>query len=434
MMMMATRTIFARLLVLLLAASPLVGCGDDDSTNNAQPNNAEQDVGGDTGQPDAGADASADVLEDAADPDLGAAQPLFEPGPFEVGYREIEVTYDPAGDATERTLPVKVWYPAAADSGAASASYAVGGIVEVEPELALDAPPASPDGPFPVTIYSHGSGGEGLLAYPYGELFASWGWVVAAPNHVGNTALDAIGNSSASFAANTLNRVTDITAVLDALETGPGDDALDGLSDLEQVFLFGHSFGAYTTLAVGGADIDFDALQAGCSSYGDGSCEFLAQAEVETAFRDGFGDARVDAIGPQAPALVPLFKDGELAAIDVATMLQSGRLDATTTQEEQAVPAWNGLDNPDDIWVEMPRGAHFSFITICTDLTPDLLGVFRPDATEDGCGEEFIDTTVAVPTLRAYLLGFAQWQVLGESAWETVISDDLVDGFVVSTR
>jgi predicted dienelactone hydrolase len=438
--MMDTMNVCARLSILLIAASLVTACGDDtdanNDTNQGAADSGSTDTGADAGSGDTGSgDDASDAGSDARGFEVfEAAEPLFEPGSYEVGYRELSVTYDPPGDIAERALPLKVWYPAAPDSGAEPASYAVGGIVEIQPELALDAPPASDDGPFPVVIYSHGSGGEGLLAYPYGELFASWGWVVAAPNHVGNTALDALGNSSVSFAANMLNRVTDISAVLDALDSGLSDEAVDGLSDMENVFLFGHSFGAYTTLAVGGADIDFDTLEAGCASYGDESCEFLAQAEVEQAFRDGFGDSRVDAIGPQAPALVPLFADGELAAIEVPTMLQTGRIDQTTTQEGQAVPAWNGLDHTDDIWVEMPRGAHFTFITICTDLSPDTLDLFRPDATSDGCGEDFIDTTIAVPTLRAYLLGFAELHVLGDTQWSAVVDQDLVDGFEVSAR
>ena len=102
-------------------------------------------------------------------------------------------------------------------------------------------------------------------------------------------------------------------------------------------------------------------------------------------------------------------------------MLMSGRLDQTTTYEEQAVPAWMGIDHPDDFWVEMPEGAHFTFITICHDLTEDLLLFFRPDANEDGCGPGFIPTTEAVPVLAAYVLGFGRRHVLGETEWDAIL-------------
>jgi hypothetical protein len=80
------------------------------------------------------------------------------------------------------------------------------------------------------------------------------------------------------------------------------------------------------------------------------------------------------------------------------------------------------MDNPDDLWVEMPLGAHYSFITICHDLSAELLDFFRPDAGQDGCGPEFIDTTEAVPVLAAYVLAFGRRHVLGETEWEAVLT------------
>jgi predicted dienelactone hydrolase len=184
------------------------------------------------------------------------------------------------------------------------------------------------------------------------------------------------------------------------------------------VFLFGHSFGGYTTFTVGGADVDFDTLEADCT---DPDCDVLSDVDVEAAYRAGFGDPRIVALAPQAPALLAIPED-ELAALGPPTMLMTGRLDQTTTQEESAAPAWAGIDNPDDLWVEMPEGAHYSFITVCHDLAPSLLAEFIDDAVQDGCGPEFIDTREAVPVLAAYLLAFGRLHVLGEIEWETVLT------------
>jgi predicted dienelactone hydrolase len=103
-------------------------------------------------------------------------------------------------------------------------------------------------------------------------------------------------------------------------------------------------------------------------------------------------------------------------------MLMTGRLDQTTPFEEEAQPAWAGLDYPEDLWVEMPLGAHYSFITICQDLTPELLDLFRPDAVQDGCGPEFIDTTESVPVLAAYVFAFGRRHVLGQTEWDRVLT------------
>ncbi len=421
-----------RLLFTILALLLTSACGDDDPSKNSN----ESPDAGETVADMGGSDAAND--EDLGPDDGTPVVPmgidkLYAQGMYDVGYVEFDLSYTPPGATEARVLPVKAWYPAAPDSSAESANYAVAGIISLDTRFALDAPPAA-EGDFPVVFYSHGSGGEGLLAYPYAENFASWGWVVVSPNHVGNTALDGIQMNFAPFAQNTLYRVTDVSAVLDAVENGSTGAEFDGRADTERVFLFGHSFGGYTTLASGGADFDYAGLLANCASYDDGSCEFLELDEVETAFTAGFGDDRIDAIAPQAPALVPGFSDGELAAIEIPTMIQSGDLDITTTNAAQAEPAWNAIDGSDDLWVRMPEGAHLTFITVCDDLDESLITTFQPTAFEDGCGEGFIPVSEAVPTLNAYLRAFAETHVLGSSEWEAVLdgSESLSDGFTIT--
>ena len=336
------------------------------------------------------------------------------------GYREIAITYDAAAPGELRELVLRVWYPAEDDSGAPLARYAVGGIIDLPTNIALDAPPVTPDGDLPFVVYSHGNGGEGLLAYPYGELMASHGWVLVAPNHTGNTAFDLVGMPD-PFARSALDRPNDITAIIDEFEAGMSGDDLAGKADTSNVFLFGHSFGGYTTFASGGTALDFDTLDADCDGVTSEDCDLLSDPDVEAAFRAGFLDPRIVALAPQAPAVIA-FDEGALAALDLPTMLMSGRLDQTTTQEESADPAWAGIDGPDDLWVEMPTGAHYSFITICHDLSPDILGLFISGADEDGCGPEFIDTTEAIPVLAAYVLAFGRRHVLGQTEWDPILT------------
>jgi predicted dienelactone hydrolase len=344
---------------------------------------------------------------------------LFELGSFEVGYREITISYEDAGTMNEREVLLRVWYPAQDDSGAPPARYAVGGVINIPTNVALDAPPITGEPNLPLAIYSHGNGGEGLLGYPYGELMASHGWVLVSPNHTGNTAFDFL-DSPDPFTRSALDRPNDITAIIDELETGFVGDDLEGKADTSSVFLFGHSFGGYTTFVSAGAGVDFDGIAESCDGQTSDACDLIANPDVEAAYRAGFLDERIVALAPQAPAIGTI-ANGELGLLEVPSMLMSGLLDQTTTQEESAEPAWAGLDHPDDLWVEMPKGAHFTFITICHDLTQDLLDFFRPDAGDDGCGEEFIDTREAVPVLAAYVFAFARRHVLGQTEWDAVL-------------
>jgi predicted dienelactone hydrolase len=352
---------------------------------------------------------------------------LFTQGEFDVGYLQTELTYDAAVTGEPRTLPLEVWYPAAAAADAEQAIYRVAGIdqVQVTPadDVFREAPPVSGD--FPVVVYSHGSGGVGLLGYPYAQRFASQGWIVVAPDHIGNTALNRLLGGGDPFDTIAVNRPNDVSAVLDFLEAGgvPG-------ADTSRVLVFGHSFGAYTTLAVAGGVVDAEALASRCPEE-DPDC---ISPEVAEALAAGFADPRVDAIVPQAPALVPQL-GASLSDITVPTMLQSARLDITTTQEEQAVPAWNGLTgNPDNLWVEVPEGGHQTFISFCEDVIPTVVALLQPSALEDGCGEDFIPIADALPNLVAYTVGFARTHVLGEPGFGDALTTPLADGFVVTTR
>lgn len=349
----------------------------------------------------------------------GDPQELFEPGPHEIGYREFPINYSAAGSGEARQLLLRVWYPAQSDSGAPPARYQVGGIVDIPAGMALDAPPVTEDANLPFVVHSHGNGGEGLLAYPYGELMASHGWIFVAPNHTGNTALDFLAEPD-PFSRSALDRPNDITAIIDEFESGLEGDPLAGKVDTSAVFVFGHSFGGYTTFAAGGADADYDAAAEGCESSTSADCQVLENPDNEAAYRAGFGDPRVVALAPQAPA-ISFLKEGELAELGIPVMLMTGRLDQTTPQEESAEPSWAGVNGPDDIWVEMPKGGHYSFVTICYDLTPDLLMFFRPDAGNDGCSPEFIDAEEAIPVLAAYVLAFGRRHVLGETQWDPVL-------------
>lgn len=379
-------------------------------------------------------DGSLDMgpVDMATEPEL--ADELFAPGPFAAGYQErLEVTYTPVGGTGERTVPLSVWYPA--DPGSAEVvTYQVAGLSSVQVAgTSLDAPPVA-EGNFPVAVYSHGSGGLALVGYPYGELLASHGWIVVAPDHVGNTATDGLLGRLDSFVRIALHRPQDVSAALDWLEGGAADAGLDGAADLDNVLAFGHSFGGYTTFAVAGAAIDGDALAADCDARGD--CDEYTP-EVVAAFNAGLGDPRVDAIVPQAPAVVTAFAEGALSGLSQPVMLQTGRLDATTTQEGQAVPFWAGLGRDDDVWVEMPTGAHFTFLTICSDLDTPTLNLFQPDATMDGCNAEgemtFLPDAEAVPVLAAYLLAYARLHVLGEEALREVVEGPALDDRFVLT-
>ncbi len=148
------------------------------------------------------ADPYADLAFPPAGPD--AAPDASDWGPFPVGVTTLYLTDTERTleDGSPRVVPVEVWYPAATSQGALR-SYAVADFVpeerlkleDIDPDTlpwltssSLDeAGPDTAHGPYPLVVFSHGNGGMRLQSLFFTEYLASHGYVVAAPDHMGNT-------------------------------------------------------------------------------------------------------------------------------------------------------------------------------------------------------------------------------------------------------
>jgi predicted dienelactone hydrolase len=148
-------------------------------------------------------------------------------GPQVVG----QVLYDWRDDTRSRDVPVKIYYP----KGEGKA--------------------------LPVILFSHGLGGS-REGYAYlGRHWASYGYVCVHIQHMGSDESVWKGQAqpmesmkkAVADPQNALNRPLDVHFVLDRLEKLQGEEGpLKGRMDLTRVGMAGHSFGAYTTMAVAG--------------------------------------------------------------------------------------------------------------------------------------------------------------------------------------
>lgn len=198
-------------------------------------------------------------------------------GAFRVGHTMFTLV----DDAREgRELMVNVWYPvdeADAQDGPLT-EYPLQSVFTLASEVAVDDLPVSSEGPLAFLVFSHGFGGINTQSTQLMEALASHGFVVASPEHTGNTALDGSDESPAE------KRVPDVSAVIDEMfaRSNTAGDAFEGRIDEFKVGVLGHSFGGSTALGMvagwAGADPDPRVKAIGVIAGGVGASNFSEEA------------------------------------------------------------------------------------------------------------------------------------------------------------
>ncbi|MHB1138127.1 MAG: alpha/beta hydrolase family protein [Microthrixaceae bacterium] len=335
-----------------------------------------------------------------------------EQGPYAVGRTVLELS-----DADRsRDLVADVWYPASADAAGAPSIYQFLPGIEFASDLALADVAVSTDGPFPLVVYSHGSGGLRYVASFFTELLASHGFVVASVDHVGNTAVESITGTQPPRDQIAIDRVNDVEFLIDQMldDSAASGGQFSGSIDPERIGVTGHSFGGFTALAaVGGYTNSLGSVAA---------------------------DERIDAVAVMAPA-TGLNAPSELEAVDVPTLLLSGTQDTTVPIDPDTVTAWELIPGR-PLWrIDLDGAGHQSFTDVCDyqALLPTLGNVPQPliDAVDEyaaeGCVPELMPIDQAHTLSNRALVSFLLAYVAGEDGYVRFLEDEL-PGETVSVR
>ncbi|MEB3278179.1 MAG: alpha/beta hydrolase [Lyngbya sp.] len=206
----------------------------------------------------------------------------------------------------------------------------------------------------PVIVISHGLASDRSRFENLAKHLASYGFAVAVPQHPGSDyqALQELlaGERNDIFEVNQfIDRPHDISYLLNHLERLNKKELKNQLN-IEQVGVWGHSFGGYTALALAGATIDFEKLQVDCTPENKIvnpsmflQCRALELPHSEYQFRD----PRVKAVVVLNPVNSGILGQLGLSQISIPVMMgaSSGDLLAPAVIEQIQTFTWLTTSN-----------------------------------------------------------------------------------------
>jgi predicted dienelactone hydrolase len=395
------RRLPAALLALTFVALAACGSSDGDDADDAGPTTVE-----------APTTTTLSVAE--------AAAAYTEAGPYPVGVTTLEL---------EGGVPVEVWYPAV-EGTTGEVAYDVRDKVPpaMEALLTADVPAVyryaagrdadAASGTFPLVLFSHGFTGVREQSSFLTSHLASWGMVVAAPDHWSRDLYHVLDGALGGQEVDANDPADDLrqTRELIALEHATADSILEGHVDTSRIGAVGHSAGGGTVL-----DIATDDGIAGYVSLASGA-------------RLGGAPDPDGATTTTTPLELP----------DVPSLFVAGSVDAVVPWDEATKPAFDAAPAPSRFWLIEGAG-HNAFDDFCTFgdgkgiigvAEASGLGGFLDAAPQfrslgsDGCVPPAVPVADTFPVIRHVVTAWLR-ELFGADPEPVGLSDTVADEFAV---
>ncbi|MFM6107967.1 MAG: alpha/beta hydrolase [Sphaerospermopsis kisseleviana] len=242
----------------------------------------------------------------------------------------------------------------------------------------------------PVIVISHGLGLDSSNFRYLAKHLASHGFAVVVPNHP-YLFFNNRNNRKLQEANEFINRPLDIKYILDKLEkANQSDGEFKGKLNLQQVGIFGQSFGGYTALALAGAKINFQQLQKDCQpdALQDTwnmslllQCRALELQNQATQQENiNLRDQRIKAAIAVNPITSSIFGESGLNQMQTPVMFIGSSEDTVAPALYEQILPFSWLTNPHKYLVMLVGATHFSSIGNSNPgsqqiaLPPDMVG------------------------------------------------------------
>jgi predicted dienelactone hydrolase len=292
-------------------------------------------------------------------------------------------------------------------------------------------PEVEPGSSIPVLIFSHGLGAAPEDFAEIADHLASYGYVVALPQHIGS---DRTKTSAAN--SKDINKIfdyqefrerpEDIRVVIDELER-LNQEKFFGKLDLENVGVAGHSLGGYTALAVAGAEINFDYLREVCNHPLPGinislfvQCQALNLPEDNYQFRD----ERVKAIFIKNPLGSAVFSKEGLEKITIPVMILGGNLDHLTPFVFEQLKPFTWLATPDKYLGLAEGQSHTKIPWDELGISELIISLLQLNIVEDSKLDTVYVNPMAIAFFGLHLLGQEEFRPLLTSDYGQHLSEE----------